>query len=68
MEAEILQHFGNDLMVVNVAKVSYNKESEAGLIYNDETLNINWKFPFKDLIISDKDLVLPTIQNCNKVW
>jgi thymidylate synthase (FAD) len=29
MEAEILQHFGNDLMVVNVAKVSYNKESEA---------------------------------------
>lgn len=46
----------------------YNKESEAGLIYNDETLNINWNFPFKDLIISDKDLVLPTIQNCNKVW
>ena len=46
----------------------YNKESEAGLIYNDETLNINWNFPFKDLIISDKDLVLPTLQNCNKVW
>ena len=46
----------------------YNKESEAGLIYNDETLNINWNFPFKDLIISEKDLVLPTLQNCNKVW
>ena len=46
----------------------YNKESEAGLIFNDETLNINWNFPFKDLIISDKDLVLPTLQNCNKVW
>ena len=46
----------------------YNKESEAGLIYNDETLNIIWNFPFKDLIISDKDLVLPTLQNCNKVW
>ena len=46
----------------------YNKESEAGLIYNDETLNINWNFPFKDLIISDKDLVLPTLQNCKKVW
>jgi dTDP-4-dehydrorhamnose 3,5-epimerase len=43
----------------------YNKESEAGLIFNDETLNINWNFPFKDLIISDKDLVLPTLQNCN---
>jgi dTDP-4-dehydrorhamnose 3,5-epimerase len=46
----------------------YNKESEAGLIFNDETLNINWNFPFKDLIISDKDLVLPALQNCNKVW
>jgi len=46
----------------------YNKESEAGLIFNDQTLNINWNFPFKDLIISDKDLVLPTLQNCNKVW
>ena len=46
----------------------YNKESEAGLIFNDETLNINWNFPFKDLIISEKDLVLPTLQNCNKVW
>jgi dTDP-4-dehydrorhamnose 3,5-epimerase len=46
----------------------YNKKSEAGLIFNDETLNINWNFPFKDLIISDKDLVLPTLQNCNKVW
>jgi thymidylate synthase (FAD) len=28
MKIEILSHFGNDLMVVNVAKVSYNKESE----------------------------------------
>jgi thymidylate synthase (FAD) len=28
MKAEILQHFGNDLMICNVARVSYNKESE----------------------------------------
>ena len=46
----------------------YNKESEAGLIFNDETLNINWNFPFKDLIISDKDKVLPNLQNAKKVW
>ena len=32
----------------------YNKESEGGLIYNDETLNINWDFPSQDLIISEK--------------
>jgi thymidylate synthase (FAD) len=28
MKVELLTHFGSDLMVVNVAKVSYNKESE----------------------------------------
>jgi len=33
----------------------YNKESEGGLIYNDETLKINWDFPSQDLIISEQD-------------
>ena len=46
----------------------YNKESEGGLIYNDETININWNFPVQDLIISDKDKVLPNLQNAKKVW
>ncbi len=46
----------------------YNKESEGGLIYNDKTVNIDWNFPFQDLIISDKDKVLPNLQNAKKVW
>ena len=46
----------------------YNKESEGGILYNDETLNINWNFPIQDLIISDKDKVLPNLQNAKKVW
>lgn len=46
----------------------YNKESEGGLIYNDETVNINWNFPIQELIISDKDKVLPNLQNAKKVW
>ena len=46
----------------------YNKESEGGLIYNDETLNINWDFPSQDLIISEKDQILPNLQNAKKVW
>ncbi|UGS21106.1 dTDP-4-dehydrorhamnose 3,5-epimerase [Flavobacterium cyclinae] len=46
----------------------YNKESEGGLIYNDETLKINWDFPSQDLIISEKDQVLPNLQNAKKVW
>ena len=46
----------------------YNKESEGGLIYNDETVNINWDFPIQELIISEKDQGLPNLQNAKKVW
>jgi dTDP-4-dehydrorhamnose 3,5-epimerase len=44
----------------------YNKESEGGIIYNDKTINIDWYFPTNDLIISEKDLILPTIENSKK--
>lgn len=46
----------------------YNKESEGGLTYNDETINIDWQFPTNDLLISDKDLVQPNLTNARKVW
>ena len=46
----------------------YNKESEGGIIYNDENININWQFSLEDLIISEKDKVQPTIENAKKVW
>lgn len=41
----------------------YNKESEIGIIYNDPTLNINWILKPEELIISDKDLNLPKLEN-----
>ena len=41
----------------------YNKESERGIIYDDPTLNIDWKLEKSKLIISEKDLVLPKLQN-----
>lgn len=46
----------------------YNKESEGGIIYNDETININWQFSLEDLIISEKDKVQPTLENAKKAW
>jgi dTDP-4-dehydrorhamnose 3,5-epimerase len=46
----------------------YNKESEGGIIYNDSDLNIDWNFSEKDLIISEKDVILTTLQNAKKVW
>lgn len=41
----------------------YNKEAEGGIIYNDQTLNINWCLSADEVKVSGKDLVLPTIEN-----
>jgi dTDP-4-dehydrorhamnose 3,5-epimerase len=46
----------------------YNAASEGGLIYNDATVNINWNFPTEQLIISEKDTILPTLENAKKAW
>ncbi|PHR73293.1 MAG: dTDP-4-dehydrorhamnose 3,5-epimerase [Lutibacter sp.] len=40
----------------------YNKQSERGIIYNDKTLNIDWKIPKNQLIISSKDIILETLE------
>jgi len=36
------------------------KHSERGIIYNDATLQLDWHLPNDKLIISDKDLKLPS--------
>jgi dTDP-4-dehydrorhamnose 3,5-epimerase len=38
----------------------YNKQSESGLIFNDPALNIDWKLSPEAMVVSEKDLVLPT--------
>ncbi|MFD1161320.1 MULTISPECIES: dTDP-4-dehydrorhamnose 3,5-epimerase [Hwangdonia] len=40
----------------------YNKASERGIIYNDKTLNIDWGFPTENLMLSEKDKALPTLE------
>jgi len=42
----------------------YNRESEAGIIYNDAELNIDWLVPHEKAIVSEKDLSLPTLAQC----
>lgn len=42
----------------------YHKESEAGIIYNDPSLDIDWKIPAAEMIISEKDLKNPLFANC----
>ena len=46
----------------------YDKESEGGIIFNDPQINIDWQFPAGELIISDKDQILPNLENARKVW
>lgn len=41
----------------------YHKASEAGIIYNDPQLAIDWHFPAEDLLLSAKDQELPTLEN-----
>ena len=41
----------------------YNKASEQGLRYDDPSLGIDWRLPYNEFIISEKDLVLPTLSN-----
>jgi dTDP-4-dehydrorhamnose 3,5-epimerase len=43
----------------------YNKASEGGIRFDDETLNIDWGMDLKDAIVSEKDLVLPDFAGCN---
>ena len=41
----------------------YNKESEGGIIYNDQFLNIDWIAQESNLIVSEKDMKLDTFAN-----
>ena len=41
----------------------YKKESEGGIIYNDSTLNIDWEINTEQLIISNKDKMLPNFKD-----
>ncbi len=42
----------------------YNKASEGGIAYNDPKLKIDWMVPADKALVSEKDLVLPGIDNC----
>jgi dTDP-4-dehydrorhamnose 3,5-epimerase len=42
----------------------YNKESEAGILYNDPSLKIDWAIPASKEIVSEKDKGLPLFAEC----
>ena len=43
----------------------YNKESEGGIRFDDPALGIDWGMDLSTAIVSEKDLILPNLANCN---
>lgn len=39
----------------------YHPESEGAILWSDPTLNIDWKIPAKDVILSEKDRIHPKL-------
>src|SRR5215203_5823392 len=51
-------------VVLYKCDVLYNKESEAGIRFNDSNLKIDWKIPHDKAIISDRDHAMPLFDQC----
>lgn len=43
----------------------YSKESEGGVLWNDQELDINWQLPVDDILLSDKDKIQSTFAEGN---
>lgn len=46
----------------------YNKDSDAGIIFNDPALAIDWQVSPADAIVSEKDLQLPLFADCKNTF
>lgn len=40
----------------------YNKDAEAGILYNDTTLAIDWKLPYNLIRVNKRDACFPTLR------
>jgi dTDP-4-dehydrorhamnose 3,5-epimerase len=44
----------------------YSKAHEGGILYNDPALGIDWQIPFSEILLSEKDAILPTLKEWKK--
>jgi len=53
-----------DTEVIYKVTGEYDKPAERGVIWNDPDLGINWPVPAAEVILSEKDLLLPRLRDC----
>jgi dTDP-4-dehydrorhamnose 3,5-epimerase len=46
----------------------YNAQADAGLLFNDPVLNIDWKFPAEKFILSEKDKKHPILSELGSIF
>jgi dTDP-4-dehydrorhamnose 3,5-epimerase len=44
----------------------YSKAHEGGILYNDPALGIDWQIPSSEILLSEKDAILPTLEEWKK--
>ena len=54
-----------DTAVAYKVDAYYAPQSEAGLIWNDPAIDIDWSIPAEDVLVSDKDAKLPSLTSFN---
>lgn len=52
----------NNVIFTYLCDNYYNPLMESGILYNDADLAIDWGFSLSELIVSEKDLILPTFK------
>jgi dTDP-4-dehydrorhamnose 3,5-epimerase len=45
----------------------FNSNKEGGILYKDPNFNIDWEYSFSKMIISEKDMNLPTFKTVQKL-
>lgn len=46
----------------------YSKADEGGVLYNDPSINIDWKINLENAIVSEKDILQPLLKDANNLF
>lgn len=56
----------NEVIFTYLCDNYYDPELESGILYSDPDLGIDWSYPISKLIVSQKDMLLPSFKDLEK--